>query len=328
MDYQQKSVTEHTEDDSLVLFPWNEQAAAEVNFENQALIIEWLDWQLNIRHRTPKTMTTYGVMLNKFSDWIYPQSLLEATIPQMEGFIVRPRERRAHGLIGAPGTQRRDVAILRSFYQYMWERNHTSFHKARALHSPKVHNVDPKPIPDEDWLALWNKRDLSPSDIAGLGLGYICGLRRKEIYSLQISQITPTEIVQFRRKGGKVRTLPWAIMQSVLIQKLPHLLPDPRRFVTAVDSLTNGRNGTDPLLRWTCLDESSFNKKIHQWCDELGIPRYSPHQLRHSCATNLVRAGVPIPLVSTMLAHADPQTTMRYVKAGGRELGDWLAQHG
>lgn len=301
------------------LFP-----AEQTVMDGQAFILEYADWQLSVRHRRPATIEAYVTVLGEWLDWVFPQSLWAATVPQAEGFVTRPRSRRAHGRVGAPGTQRRDVAILRSAYQYAWERGYTPNHLMRGLHAPQVHNKDPKPILDEHWVALWSNPRLSPSDVAALGLGYVCGLRRQEIYGATVSMVTPTEIVEFRRKGGKTQTLPWATMLNVLTQRLPHVLPDPMRFPAALAELVENQRGTDPLLRWVCIEESAFNKKMHKWCAEVGVPRYSPHQLRHSCATNLVRAGVPMPLVSQLMGHSNPQTTYRYVRAGGRELTEWL----
>jgi integrase/recombinase XerC len=53
------------------------------------------------------------------------------------------------------------------------------------------------------------------------------------------------------------------------------------------------------------------------------LPPITPHQLRHSAATNLVRAGIPIHLVSSLMNHSNVQTTMGYVSSGGEQLAEW-----
>jgi len=42
-----------------------------------------------------------------------------------------------------------------------------------------------------------------------------------------------------------------------------------------------------------------------------GLPAIRPHDLRHTAATHMIRAGVPIPTVSRILGHANPSITMR-----------------
>lgn len=302
-------------------------AEANTSVANETLIIEYQDWQVNVRLRTPRTIEAYGYTLRCWNDWLWPQSLLTATVSQMEAFSIRTRIRRAQGKVGKPGTIRRDTAILRSFYQWAWERDYTQTHIAKGLHSPPVHNVDPKPIPDEHFLAMWNHPKRTVSDIAALGLAYYCGLRRSEILHLQVGMVTPTQIIEFRRKGGMNFTLPWAEMVNVLHAKLPHLVPDELKLGRALGSLVEGRAADEPLLRWSSLGEASFNKRMIAWTNQAGTPRYSPHQARHGCATNLVRAGVPLPLVARMLNHTSTVTTMRYVQAGGRELNEWLTNN-
>jgi integrase len=41
-----------------------------------------------------------------------------------------------------------------------------------------------------------------------------------------------------------------------------------------------------------------------------GLPAIRPHDLRHTAATHMIRAGVPIPTVSRILGHASPAITM------------------
>ncbi len=296
---------------------------------NEAVIVEYLDWQIHSRGRVPRTMEAYGHTLTAWAEWVWPQSLFTVTVTQMEGFLVRPRYGgRATGQVGAPGTQRRDSAILRSFYLWAWEKDHTPTHMAKALHSPKVHNIDPKPIPDEHFLAMWMHERRTASDLAAMGLAYYCGLRRQEILDLKVGNVTPTNIVDFRRKGGMNVTLPWAELVNVHLAKLPHLVPDPQRLGRALAQLVEHRGADEPLLCWSSFNGAMFNKRMKTWANQSGTPQYSPHRLRHSCATNLIRAGVPLPIVARMLNHSSVQTTMRYIQAGGRELSEWLSHQG
>ena len=42
-------------------------------------------------------------------------------------------------------------------------------------------------------------------------------------------------------------------------------------------------------------------------------PELSPHQLRHSFGTEMLRAGVTLPAVMKLLGHVNPEMTMRYL---------------
>ena len=43
-----------------------------------------------------------------------------------------------------------------------------------------------------------------------------------------------------------------------------------------------------------------------------GLPRRRPYELRHSFASNMLAAGMPIPFISRMIGHANPATTFAY----------------
>jgi integrase len=68
----------------------------------------------------------------------------------------------------------------------------------------------------------------------------------------------------------------------------------------------------------------TLNKMMLRWCREAGVTPVTPHMLRHSTATNLLRAGVPLHLTASLMNHSSVQVTMRYVASGGNQLREWL----
>jgi integrase len=48
--------------------------------------------------------------------------------------------------------------------------------------------------------------------------------------------------------------------------------------------------------------------------------RIYPHRLRHSFATQMARAGMPVPALMKLLGHQTPKMTMRYVEVAGVDL--------
>jgi integrase len=53
-----------------------------------------------------------------------------------------------------------------------------------------------------------------------------------------------------------------------------------------------------------------------------GDKEFVPHALRHSCASRLVAAGVPLPVVKKWMGHKSIQTTMRYAHVNDAQLAD------
>ena len=68
---------------------------------------------------------------------------------------------------------------------------------------------------------------------------------------------------------------------------------------------------------FTHVDQFGFNRAWNAAKARLpslaSDPDVVPHALRHTCASRLIRAGVPLPVVKDWLGHASIKTTMRYV---------------
>jgi site-specific recombinase XerD len=60
---------------------------------------------------------------------------------------------------------------------------------------------------------------------------------------------------------------------------------------------------------------------LHQVCHVLGLStRIVPHQLRHTYATEMLRAGVSFPVLMKLLGHTSPEMTMRYLDVALTDL--------
>jgi integrase len=60
---------------------------------------------------------------------------------------------------------------------------------------------------------------------------------------------------------------------------------------------------------------------LHQVCHSLGLStRIVPHQLRHTYASEMIRAGVGFPSVMKLLGHTNPEMTMRYIEVALTDL--------
>ncbi|MDD9981852.1 MAG: site-specific integrase, partial [Gammaproteobacteria bacterium] len=53
---------------------------------------------------------------------------------------------------------------------------------------------------------------------------------------------------------------------------------------------------------------------------EAGIEDVRLHDLRHSVASHAVMHGVPVPVVSRLLGHTNPQMTLRYAHLSDRDI--------
>jgi integrase len=64
-----------------------------------------------------------------------------------------------------------------------------------------------------------------------------------------------------------------------------------------------------------------LRRYLHRVCLSLGLStRIVPHQLRHTYATEMLRAGVSFPAVMKLLGHTSPEMTMLYIEVALNDL--------
>jgi integrase/recombinase XerD len=291
-------------------------------------VVRYLEWARIDRGLSPQTLRSYADTLGAWEQWA-GRGLLRSDRNDMRSFLERPRLRRGHGKMGSPATRRRETSCLRAFYAWCVDEGLLETSPAARLATPKVNNVNPRPLPDQLWLDVWGSDEVTDGERIFLGLGFYLGLRREEMTRLTSANITRSTIRNFVRKGGGEDSLPWADVVGIYADELPHIAGDTQRFVRLMHKLASGDGLVLPWVTETTQASNGINKRMYALQRRLQVPEerwVTPHQLRHSCATNLLRAGVPIHLVSRILNHSSPSITMRYVKAGGAELREWRSR--
>ena len=327
---QQVRTEEHRTRSALArAFPPNEPT-------NEVIAQEWLTWLRDVRRRTPLTVYQYAGKLESFFEHIGATPLRSVEIEQMEAWLNRPRPGRGKGEPGQASTLQKEVAILKGLYRFAQARGQIAEDPTQLLGAPTVHNENPKPIDDEVWTHLWNHDSLSPEARSVFGLGYFGGLRRFEIVNLlrKQVQIHRARLVGFTRKGGGDDVLDYGELANLYGDDLPHLIGgSPGTFLGAME--WHMLDGNTPLVfDWpvgsstkhtrppNTNDPQMIYRRMRKWFAAVGLPEdaFTPHQLRHSFVTNLLRADVPIHVVSRLANHSSIAITMRYAKVGGTDL--------
>lgn len=306
---------------------------------DEDLIAEWFAWLKDVRRVKSSSLYEYEGVVVHWLTFLGDKPLAEATAHDVEGFISRPRPKRGNKAPAA-ATMQKDLVVVSGLFKYLNARHgfrNPTFDVGRV----KVSNRVPKAIQDKTWIALWGSKRLPDDARVALGLGFFCGLRRAEITALKVHQFHGHTIVGFTRKGGGDDTLEWHELVETFAKHLPALCPDPDDFYVPLRRLLKARTPEQALLPWDGFsathtqlvkhslktgdtDPARMSKRMRTWLRAAKLPDniITPHCLRHSFVTNLLRIGLPMEVVSDLAGHANPKTTMRYVKTSGR-LKQW-----
>lgn len=187
------------------------------------------------------------------------------------------------------------LSAIRSFIKYLNDNGVACVLKADE--SIKVAKTLPKPISHEHIINALSYADGIEKVV--VTLLYTLGLRISELTSLQIKDIS-LEWVRVIGKGNKQRDIPLLPNVKELLDEYLSLSPQ-KKFVFE----KNGEKLSENSLRYIVINV--FRR--------VGL-KVTPHQLRHSYASQLLNAKAPIADVSELLGHSSMATTQIYTKLG------------
>ena len=261
------------------------------------------------RNLSVHTARNYRIDLMDFGRWaarrgVKPLSASHRHIRMYLGELDRARYSRR--------TVNRRLSALRTFFRWLIVHGHVSKDPVSALQGPKAAKSLPHAIPAAQMdalLAAWND-DPTPIGLrnrALLEFLYACGARISEASGLLARDVSPEAgIAKLFGKGGKERIVPLhdaAIdaMGEYARKARPELLGRegcPYFFV----STRGAKMGSDAMRR-------VFKKSLAM----VGIDEpYTPHDMRHSFATDLVEGGADLRSVQELLGHSSLSTTQVY----------------
>lgn len=283
---------------------------------NRLLWEERFGAYLGVRGRSPETVRTYRRVLRPFLEFIEAyglSSLSDLTPDLLEEYRVHLFSRRFRGRPLSRSYQVLNLAGVKAFLAFLHHAGYLPLDLGARLELPATPRNVPRAILTEaEVRMLLECQDLeTPFGVrnrAILELLYGTAMRNMELVQLKLYELDLVSgLVRIERgKGGRSRVVP---------------LGEESRFWLS-EYLKRSR----PLLGGPVVCQQVFLTSRHQpfsghtltvlvarLAREAGLrQRVTPHALRHSCATHMLRRGAGLRHLQKMLGHQTPTSTQIY----------------
>ena len=213
----------------------------------------------------------------------------------------------------------RKLAVLKSFFKYLVSVGKVKTNPTENIKMPKTKQREPSYLSEAEYGRLlrtvkktatkyFKERDLM---ILSVLLG--TGIRLSELTGLNIGDVDfEAGSVKVTRKGNKEKTLPANDDVMIAIQRYVRTRED--------------KSPRSPLLlskRQKRLSNASVWHLTRKYVRLAGIDKQaSPHTLRHSFASTVLRNGGSLVTVKELLSHRSLRTTERYLHVDNQDLRD------
>jgi site-specific recombinase XerD len=294
----------------------------------QTLKTQFLQYVEIERGRSLNTVRNYDQYLSRFLDYTKlkdPKDITDAVVRDFRIWLNRQEAKKEKGMAAATlkkRTQNYYLIALRAFLKYLARQNITSLAPDR-IELAKVPERSLDLITIEELSRLLAAPDTSElrglRDKAMLELLFSTGLRVSELCALPRDINLKLDELSVRGKGEKVRVVFISDDARSAVQKYLDKRDDmdDALFVQIAGKNEKLMKNRDSMR----LTSRSVERIIKQYAIKSGISKkVTPHVIRHSFATDLLRNGADLRSVQMLLGHANINTTQIYTHVTDSEL--------
>ncbi|HCU06769.1 MAG TPA: hypothetical protein DIC42_04215 [Holosporales bacterium] len=295
---------------------------------NNAAIDLFLDMMIAERNASKNTVESYKRDLDQFATF-YKQSVLKCTPEDLDHYITTKYKKIESTSIA------RLISSIKQFFSFLVSDGYLEISPALHLKQPKASRTIPKVLSIEqiNTLIEGSYQDVTLDGIrltCMLELLYATGMRVSELISLPLSALTlerKTKQLQnfllIKGKGEKERLVPLhhSAIKSII------------NYLTARNVSLSGKNQSSYLFpsvaKTGFLTRQGFAKNLKKLALKIGFDPLliSPHIVRHSFATHLLKNGANLFTIQKFLGHSDISTTQIYTHVSPDHITALIKTH-
>ena len=210
------------------------------------------------------------------------------------------------------------ITVIKAYYNFLFNNQDIDINPCDNLSYPKLPKELPNYLTFDEVNSLLNINLLTPYDYrnkAMFELLYASGMRVSELVNLKVSDIDFANCtIRVFGKGKKERILP------IIDYALDFL----NLYVSKYRNIILGNYDSEYVFisnAHSNITRQGFFKIVKKECERCNIKKnVSPHVLRHSFATHLLKNGADLRIIQELLGHEDISTTQIYTHILDEEL--------
>ncbi len=276
------------------------------------------------RQYSQHTIDAYGSDLDGFLDWMCANNvnMLEITHRQMRAYM---------GFLNSQGyaksTVNRKLSAAKSFYKWMVEDGELDASPLSVVSAPKKPKALPRRLIPADvakLLGAWREGDAkSVRNQSILELMYASGARISEISGMNVADVDFSQRqIRVFGKGSKERIVP---IHDLAAGSLEDYMKNARPELAA-----KSRQQTPRLFlsaRGNPMSSAAIRKMFKETLQLAGLDSsFTPHDMRHSFATDMLEGGADLRTVQELLGHSSLSTTQIYTHLSAEHLREVYAK--
>ena len=274
-------------------------------------IDEFIEYLIFEKKYIENTIDSYNRDLKKFYNYIN-KDFSKVTKNDVSKFIQNISKQES------PKSVSRIISTLKSFYKFLQINKYTKTSPLTLISNPKQAKNLPKVLSEEEVFTLLDINTVTDFDFrnkAMLELMYSSGLRVSELINLNVNDIDLKNcLVRIFGKGSKERIIP---LNDYAAEALKIYILDHRYnlFKHSENNYLFLNNHGEKMTR------QGFFKILKKIAIEKNIKtNFSPHTLRHSFATHLLKHGADLRSIQELLGHSDISSTQIYTYVSNERL--------
>jgi site-specific recombinase XerD len=287
-------------------------------------LIKFLEYLEIEKGRSPRTVDNYAFFLKRFSRFAKidsPTKISPTLVRQYQLYLNRYKDKRGRPL--KRSTKNHHLIALRSFLRYLAKQEEMEVLPPDRVELATEGDREVKVLREDSLEALLGAPDPKSKqgrrDRAILELLFSTGMRVSELTALDTESVNlKTREMSIRGKGGKIRVVFISDRAAEALEEYLETRKDEYRplFIRYAGGKAREKDGDD--LR---LSVRSVQKMVRKYARQAGLALDpSPHTLRHTFATDLLRRGADIRAVQELLGHSNIATTQIYTHITNPQL--------